>query len=160
MPSFDVISEVDAHELTNAVDQANRELTNRFDFKGVDARIERKDNELTIVAPSEFQVHQVRDILHSKLAKREIDITSLEPGDISSNLAEAKQVIAVKQGIDKDTAKKIVKISKASKLKIQAAIQGEQVRITGKKRDDLQSMMAELKKAELGLPLQFNNFRD
>jgi uncharacterized protein YajQ (UPF0234 family) len=160
MPSFDVVSEVDAHELTNAVDQANREIGNRFDFKGTDAKIERSELELTLVADAEFRIKQMQDILHGKLVKRGIDIACLEEKDIETSLNQARQTIVVRQGIDKDLAKKIVKQVKDSKIKVQAAIQGEQVRITGKKRDDLQATIAMLKEADLGLPLQFTNFRD
>lgn len=160
MPSFDVVSEVDAHELTNAVDQANRELSNRFDFKGSNAKFSLAENKITLTAPSDFQLKQMADILENKIVKRGLDIQCLSFGDISSNLAEAKQEVEVKQGIDKETAKKIVKSVKDAKVKVQAAIQGEQVRITGKKRDDLQETIAHLKEAKLGLPLQFDNFRD
>jgi uncharacterized protein YajQ (UPF0234 family) len=160
MPSFDVVSEVDAHELTNAVDQANREIGNRFDFKGSDAKIERSERELTLVADAEFRIKQMQDILRGKLVKRGIDIACLEEKDIETSLNQARQTIVVRQGIDKELAKKIVKKVKDSKIKVQAAIQGEQVRITGKKRDDLQETIAMLKEADLGLPLQFTNFRD
>lgn len=160
MPSFDIVSEVDAHELSNAVDQANRELSNRFDFKGSNANFALADEKITLTAPSDFQVQQMGDILENKIVKRGLDIQCLSFGDITSNLAEAKQEVEVKQGIDKETAKKIVKSVKDSKIKVQAAIQGEQVRITGKKRDDLQETMSHLKEVKLGLPLQFDNFRD
>lgn len=160
MPSFDVVSEVDDHELSNAVDQANRELTNRFDFKGTNAKFTLTDEKITLTAPSDFQVKQMQDILENKLVKRGLDIQCLSFGDVSSNLAEAKLEVEVKQGIDKETAKKIVKAVKETKIKVQASIQGEQVRITGKKRDDLQEAMAALKEANLGLPLQYDNFRD
>ncbi len=160
MPSFDVVSEVDTHELTNAVDQANREISNRFDFKGTDSRIERNDNVLTLHAPSKFQVEQITDILHKALAKRSIDIKCLETGEVQEANMRASQKVTVRQGIDKELAKKIVKQVKDSKIKVQAAIQGEQVRVTGKKRDDLQEVMALLRKAELDMPLQFTNFRD
>jgi uncharacterized protein YajQ (UPF0234 family) len=160
MPSFDVVSEVDNHELTNAVDQANREIDNRFDFKGSGANYQLSDQLITINAPSEFQVQQMKDILESKLVKRNIDILSLEWGEITSNISEAKQEVTVKNGIDKESAKKIVKEIKQSKIKVQAAIQGEQIRVTGKKRDDLQETIQFLKTAKVGLPLQFSNFRD
>jgi uncharacterized protein YajQ (UPF0234 family) len=160
MPSFDVVSEVDAHELTNAVDQANREIGNRFDFKGTDAKIERSELELTLVADAEFRIKQMQDILRGKLVKRGIDIACLDEKDVETSLNQARQTIVVRQGIDKELAKKIVKQVKDSKIKVQAAIQGEQVRITGKKRDDLQDTIAMLKEADLGLPLQFTNFRD
>lgn len=160
MPSFDVVSEVDNHELTNAVDQANREIDNRFDFKGSGANYQLSDQLITINAPSEFQVQQMKDILESKLVKRNIDILSLEWGEITSNISEAKQEVTVKNGIDKESAKKIVKEIKQSKIKVQAAIQGEQIRVTGKKRDDLQETIQFLKTAKVDLPLQFSNFRD
>ena len=160
MPSFDAVSEIDAHELTNAVDQANREITNRFDFKGTNARVERNDTELTIIAPSEFQVKQVLDILQTKMANRSIDIDCLDIGDIDVAIHESKLVATAKHGIEKDIARKIVKSIKESKIKVQAQIQQEQVRVTGKKRDDLQAAMAHLKEGSFGLPLQFQNFRD
>ncbi len=160
MPSFDVVSEVDLHELTNAVDQANREIDNRFDFKGSGAKYELNEEKITLKAPADFQVKQMQEILQTKLAKRGLDVQCLEWGDITSNVAEAQQIVTVKQGIDKDSAKKIVKEIKNSKIKVQAAIQGEQVRVSGKKRDDLQQTMATLKEIGFGLPLQFTNFRD
>lgn len=160
MPSFDVVSEIDMHELTNAVDQTNREITNRFDFKGTDAKVERTDNEMTIIAPSEFQVKQVLDILQAKMVKRSIDIDCLDVGEIDVAIHESRLVATAKNGIDKDTARKIVKSVKDSKIKVQAQIQQEKVRISGKKRDDLQSIMAVLKDSSFGLPLQFQNFRD
>ncbi|MGD8515312.1 MAG: YajQ family cyclic di-GMP-binding protein [Granulosicoccaceae bacterium] len=160
MPSFDVVSEVDNHELANAVDQANRELNTRFDFKGSNSRIEHNGLELTLLSDSEFRIKQVQGILYEKMTKRGIDISCLEKGKIEEALNSARQKITVRQGIDKEVAKKIVKQIKDSKLKVQAAIQGEQVRVTGKKRDDLQQVMAMLKEASLDLPLQFTNFRD
>jgi len=160
MPSFDVVSEVDSHELTNAVDQANREIANRFDFKGSDSKIELNGTEMKVSSDSKFRVEQVRAVLNQKLAKRGIDVNCLEAGDIDEALNSAKQTINVKEGIDKDLAKKVVKLIKDSKLKVQAAIQGEQVRVTGKKRDDLQSVMSLLKEGITEIPLQFNNFRD
>jgi len=160
MPSFDAVSEVDAHELTNAVDQANREINNRFDFKGTDARVERNEVELTIIAPSEFQVQQVLDILQTKMVKRGIDIECLDIGDVNVAIHESRLLATAKNGIDKDTARKIVKSIKDTKIKVQAQIQQDQVRVTGKKRDDLQAVMAHLKEASFGLPLQFQNFRD
>jgi len=160
MPSFDVVSEIDQHELTNAVDQANREIANRFDFKGTDSKIEKSEANLKLIAPTEFQVSQIRDILHSKLSKRNIDVRSLDEGKLEENLNEARQEIIVREGLDKELAKKITKLIKESKLKVQASIQGDQVRVTGKKRDDLQTAIAFLKKQNLTLPLQFTNFRD
>ncbi len=160
MPSFDVVSEVDLHELGNAVDQANREIDNRFDFKGTDARIERAESVLTLEAQNEFQIKQMTDILHKKLVKRGVDIDSLEEGKLQESGSRARQELKVRQGIDKETARKIVKIVKETKLKVQAAIQGDQVRVTGKKRDDLQQVITGLREAKLDLPLQYINFRD
>lgn len=160
MPSFDVVSEIDEHELANAIDQANREISNRFDFKGSDAKIELADSVMTLTADSDFQVQQMQPIILQKLTKRGIDISCLDQGEIQTSGQKARQAMSVRQGIDKETASKIVKAIKSSKTKVQAAIQGEQVRVTGKKRDDLQSAIALLKQEELGLPLQFNNFRD
>jgi len=160
MPSFDIESNVEQHELTNAVDQANRELENRFDFKGVAAKFEFADNKITLTAPEEFQTSQMQDILDNKLTKRGIDIQSLDPQPLDKNLAQAKLILNVKQGLDQATAKKIVKFIKDSKTKVQASIQGEQIRVTGKKRDDLQNVIGILKSEKFGLPLQFNNFRD
>lgn len=160
MPSFDVVSEVDKHELTNAVDQANRELTTRFDFKGVDAKFELDDNVITQSAPSEFQLQQMLDILHSRLTSRKIDIRALDLADPETNLAGARRKITVKQGIEQAVAKKLVATLKTAKLKVQAQIQGDKLRVTGKKRDDLQEAMALLRKSDAELPLQFDNFRD
>ena len=160
MPSFDVVSEIDMHELSNAVDQCNREVSNRFDFKGTNSRVEQKETELTLVAPADFQIKQITDILLSKLSKRGIDVGCLDYADMQESNNETRQVITVRQGIDKELARKIVKIIKNTKLKVQSAIQGEQVRITGKKRDDLQDVIAFLKEQKLGLPLQYTNFRD
>lgn len=160
MPSFDVVSEVDGHELQNAVDQVNREIGNRFDFKGADAKVENKDNLLTLSAQSDFQVKQIRPMLYEKLAKRGIDVQCLDEGNIEQSGMRAHQRITVREGLDKETAKKVVKLIKDAKLKVQAAVQGEQVRVTGKKRDDLQQVMQMLRGAEIGLPLQYNNFRD
>ncbi len=160
MPSFDVVSEIDEHELANAIDQANREISNRFDFKGSDAKIELTDSVMTLLADSDFQVQQMQPMILQKMTKRGIDISCLDLGEIQTSGQKAKQTISVRQGIDKETASKIVKAIKASKAKVQAAIQGEQVRVTGKKRDDLQEAIALLKQAEMGLPLQYTNFRD
>ncbi len=160
MPSFDVVSEINSHELNNAIDQTNREVANRFDFKGTNSRVELKDNLITLIAPAEFQIKQIDDILQTKLAKRAIDIRCLDHGKITENNNEARQPITVRQGIDKELAKKITRIIKDSKLKVQASIQGEQVRITGKKKDDLQEAIALLRKSDVELPLQFTNFRD
>jgi uncharacterized protein YajQ (UPF0234 family) len=160
MPSFDVVSEIDTHELANAVDQTNREISNRFDFKGTNAKVEEKDCVLTLIAPAEFQIKQMIDILHSKFAKRGIDIACLEYDKVQESLNECRQFITVRQGLDKELSKKIVKLIKGTKLKVQSSIQGDQVRINGKKRDDLQDAIAFLKEQDLGLPLQYTNFRD
>lgn len=161
MPSFDVVSEADMIEVKNAVEQSNKEITTRFDFKGSDARVEQKDNELTAFADSEFQLSQVRDVLTNKLAKRKVDVRFLEDGDIKKIGGDkVKQVIKVKNGIETDDAKKIVRVIKDSKMKVQASIQGESVRVTGAKRDDLQAAMAMLRKDVPDMPLEFNNFRD
>ena len=160
MPSFDVVSKVDNHEIKNAIDQANREIGTRFDFRGTDARLELAKNTITLIASSDFQLKQVDEILRSKLAKRNVDVRLLEYKDPDINLNEARQIVEVKQGIDTETAKKIVKLIKETNIKVQAAIQGEQVRVTGKKRDDLQAAMAMLRQAKVDLPLQFENFRD
>ncbi len=160
MPSFDAVSQVDLHELTNAVDQANREIGNRFDFKGTNARVEQDGNQLTLFAPNEFQVDQVLDLLRGTLAKRKIDLKAMETGPRDSNVAECRQIVTIREGVDQALAKKIVTLLKSSKLKVQSAIQGEQVRVTGKKRDDLQAAIALLREADLEMPLQFINFRD
>ena len=160
MPSFDIISEVDTHELTNAVDQANRELTTRFDFKGVDARFERDDTTITQSAPSEFQLQQMTDILRARLVARKIDVRCLDFGDVDTNLAGAKQAITVKQGIERELAKKIQATLKDAKLKVDSQINGDKLRLNAKKRDDLQAAMALLRAQEFERPLQFDNFRD
>jgi cyclic-di-GMP-binding protein len=160
MPSFDVVSEIDHHELKNALDQANREIGTRYDFKGSNARIEQSDNSLSLEAESEFQIKQMTPILMEKMSKRGIDVDCLEFGDIVEMNKRARQSVTVREGLDKDLARKMVKLIKDSKLKVQAAIQGDQLRVNGKKRDDLQQVMALLREAKLGIPLQFNNFRD
>jgi len=160
MPSFDIVSDVDQHELKNAVDQANREITGRFDFKGTDASVKQTENTLNLEAESKFQIRQMHEILFSKMSKRGLDLRCLDLGDIDERGKRAYQAANVQAGIDTDNARKIVKIIKQSKIKVQAAIQGEQVRVTGKKRDDLQQVMAMLKKDGIDLPLQFKNFRD
>jgi len=160
MPSFDVVSEVDHHELSNALDQANREIGTRYDFKGSNARIESSGNQLTLEAESEFQVNQMVPILKEKMSKRGIDVDCLEFGEIVEMNKRARQPVTVREGLDRDLARKMVKLIKDGKLKVQAAIQGEQLRISGKKRDDLQQVMQMLREAGLGIPLQFNNFRD
>ena len=160
MASFDVVSEIDEHELGNAVDQANREIGNRFDFKGSDAKIDLTEESMTLEADSDFQIQQMQPIILQKLTKRGIDISCLKHGDVQTSGQKARQVLSIKKGIDKEIAGKIVKTVKNSKMKLQASIQGDQVRITGKKRDDLQSAIALLKGSEFELPLQYINFRD
>jgi uncharacterized protein YajQ (UPF0234 family) len=160
MPSFDIVSEVDTHELTNAVDQANRELSTRFDFKGVDASFELDEAVITAKAPSDFQLKQMQDILRARLIARGIDVRCLEFDDIETNLAGARQKITVKQGIERDLAKKIQSSIKDAKIKVDSQINGDKLRVTGKKRDDLQGAIALLKAGEFERPLQFDNFRD
>ncbi|KGM53961.1 nucleotide-binding protein [Lysobacter arseniciresistens ZS79] len=160
MPSFDVVSEVDTHELTNAVDQANRELGNRFDFKGVDAKFALEEQVISQSAPSDFQLQQMTDILRARLIARGIDVRCLEFGDVETNVAGARQKITVKQGIERELAKKIQSALKEAKLKVDSQINGDKLRVNGKKRDDLQSAIALLKGQEFELPLQFENFRD
>ncbi len=160
MPSFDVVSEIDHHELKNALDQANREIGTRYDFKGSNSKIDQSGNELTLEAESEFQIKQMIPILKQKMSKRGIDVDCLEFADIVEMNKRARQQVKVREGLDQELARKMVKIIKAGKLKVQAAIQGEQLRVTAKKRDDLQQVMQTLREAELGIPLQFNNFRD
>ena len=161
MPSFDVVSEADMIEVKNAVEQSNKEITTRFDFKGSDARVEHKENELTAFADSEFKLSQVRDVLTNKLTKRKVDVRFLDEGDIKKIGGDkVKQIIKIKNGIESDDAKKIVRVIKDSKMKVQASIQGEAVRVTGAKRDDLQAAMTMLRKDVPDMPLEFNNFRD
>ena len=160
MPSFDVVSEVDSHEVTNAVDQANRELAQRVDFKDSGAVFELNDMTVSVKAEVDFQLKQMLEILKLRLAKRGIDVRCLEIKDPVVNLAAAVQEVILRQGVDADTARQIVRLVKDSKLKVQASMQGEKVRIIGKQRDELQSAMALLRKAKIERPLQFNNFRD
>ncbi len=160
MPSFDIISEVDQQEVRNAVDQAVRELRNRFDFRDVDASISLEDSVVLIEAPEEFQIKQLEDILRDKLTSRQVDVRYLEPGAVEGAGKVKRKRYTMRQGIDRDTAKKITKMTKDSKIKVQAQVNGEKVRVTGKKRDDLQAVMALVKEADLSTPLQFNNFRD
>jgi len=160
MPTFDICSEIDLQEVRNAVDQANREIGTRFDFKGVKASFELTDGKVLLVAEQEFQLQQMMDILRQKLVKRSVDLKALDPRDPISTLNAARQEIGLKQGVDTETAKRIVKAIKASKLKVQAQIQGDQLRVTGKKRDDLQEAIAQLRTEDWGLPIQFTNFRD
>jgi uncharacterized protein YajQ (UPF0234 family) len=161
MPSFDIVSEVDLHEVANAVDQANREVGTRFDFKGVAARYERAEHVITLHAEVEFQLQQMLDILRGKLAKRGIDVACLEVGEVEQSGRAARQSVTLRHGVEGDLARDIVKRIKAAKLKVQAQIQGDQVRVSGKQRDDLQQVIALLRAAgEIELPLQFSNFRD
>jgi cyclic-di-GMP-binding protein len=161
MPTFDIVSELDNHEVTNAVDQANKEVSTRFDFKGSNASFELdKDNNIVMKAESTFQLQQMLPILFAKMGKRGIDIASMETGKIQDTGKTAQQSIALKQGIESDIAKKIVKLIKDKKLKVQAAINGDKLRVTGKKRDDLQEVIQMLRSEDVGQPLQFNNFRD
>ena len=163
MPSFDIVSEVNQVEVHNAIDQTNKEITNRFDFKGSDARVELNDKEktLTVYADDDFKLSQVRDVLTGKLAKRGVDVRCLQAKDIekvSGN--KVKQTIAVRQGVEQELGKKIVKLVKESKLKVQGSIQGDAVRISGTKKDDLQETIALVRKSIADFPLQFKNFRD
>ena len=160
MPSFDVVSEVDFHEVTNAVDQANRELQTRFDFRGVEAKFERKEDVVRITAEADIQLDQMIDILRTKLVKRSIDPRVIDIGDQEHVGKLLHKNIKIQEGIESLLAKKIVKMIKDKKMKVQAAIQGEKLRITGKKRDDLQRVMRMLKEEEIDTPLQYNNFRD
>lgn len=161
MPSFDVVSEVDKQEVRNAVEQTNKEVTNRFDFKGSDARIEQSDYALTIFADDEFKLSQVIDIMSTKLVKRGIDLKCLDYGKIEKVTGnKVKQLVTVKVGIESDLAKRLVKLIKDSKLKVQASVQGETVRVSGAKRDVLQETIALLRKTDWGFPLQYQNFRD
>lgn len=161
MPSFDVVSEINQVEVNNALDQTNKEVSTRFDFKGSDARVEHKDNVLTLFADDDFKLSQVTDILTGKLTKRGVDIRSLKYGDvekISGN--KVKQAVTVRQGVEQELAKKIVKVIKDSKMKVQASIQGDVVRVSGGKRDDLQNAIALIKQSITDFPLQYKNFRD
>lgn len=160
MPSFDIVSEIDLVEVKNAVDNANRELTTRFDFRGVEASFELKESVVTMIADNDFQLRQMLDILRGTCVKRSVDTAAFEEKDVQHIGKLYKQAIAFKQGIEQPTAKKLIKLIKDAKIKVQASIQGEQVRVTGKKRDDLQQVMALAKSAELDQPLQFTNFRD
>lgn len=161
MPSFDTVSEVDKHEAQNAVDQANRELDKRFDFKGVDASFELKDFNVTLTANEEFQIEQMKPMLEGAMIKRNIKVSCLEYGDLTGAGKQVKMIATMRQGIDKDLARELVKIVKDSKLKVQASIQGEMVRIQGKKRDDLQQVMALFRGDEsISMPLAFKNFKD
>lgn len=160
MPSFDVVSEVDMHEAHNAVDQANREVGNRFDFKGSDSRYEQDDNVITLRSQTDFQLKQMLDIVQDKLTRRGVDIACLKIDEAEVTGREARQRITLRQGLDAPLAKQVVQAIKQSKLKVQASIMGDRVRVSGKKKDDLQKVMALLRQADYELPLQFINFRD
>jgi cyclic-di-GMP-binding protein len=160
MPSFDVVSEVEKHELTNAVDQACRELSNRFDFKSTNARFELSDFVITLHAPSAFQLGQMMDILRGRISARGIDVRCLDAAAPIENLGGARQNVTVQQGIDQPTAKQLVAAIKAAKLKVDTQINGDKLRVTGKKRDDLQAAIALLKSTDVERPLQYDNFRD
>lgn len=160
MPSFDIVSKVDLQEVRNAVDQANREITTRFDFKGTDAKFEQQEEKITVKAENEFQLKQMQDILQAKLIKRGIAVGSIDLGKVETNLSEARQVVTIKQGIEAELAKKIIRGIKDNKIKVQAAIQGDQIRVTGKNRDDLQDAIALVREQKNILPLQYINFRD
>jgi uncharacterized protein YajQ (UPF0234 family) len=160
MPSFDVVSDFDAHEASNAIDQSNREVTTRFDFKGTGSKYELDGQVIALTSQSDFQLKQMLDILRQKLVKRGIDIACLEEKEPEFSGSEARQQVILRKGIDSDLARKLVKMVKGSKLKVQAAIQGDQLRISGKKRDDLQAVITLLKNADVELPLQYENFRD
>ncbi len=160
MPSFDVVSDFDAQEARNAVDQANREVNQRFDFKGTGSVFEFDDPAVMLKSQSDFQLRQMADILHQKLTKRGIDIACIDAGEPEITGSEARQQLILRRGIDSDLARKLVKLVKGSKLKVQAAIQGDKLRVSGKKRDDLQAAIRLLKEFETDLPLQYENFRD
>ena len=160
MPSFDTVSEVDMHEVTNAIDQAKRELGNRWDFKNVEADITFDNKRVTISAEQDFQLDQMQEMLQIALAKRGVDSRALADATDSKAGKLVKKSFDIKQGVDSDTARKIVKMIKEAKIKVQSAIQGDKVRVTGKKRDDLQEVMALLREPDIEIPLQFNNFRD
>ena len=160
MPSFDIVSEIELHEVTNAVDQASREVNHRFDFKGTNAKFELKEAVITLSAPADFQLKQMLEILKLKLSKRGIDVACMKVDEPVTTGQVARQVITLRQGVDTELGKKLQRLIKDSKLKVQAAIQDKQVRVTGKSRDDLQDVIALVRKAELELPLQFTNFRD
>ena len=160
MPSFDVVSEVDMHEVTNAVDQANREVRTRFDFKGTDSTFSRDGSAITLKSESEFQLKQMLDMLQGKLNKRGVDIACLAIAEPELVGKEARQVVTIRQGLETELGRRIVKTVKESKLKVQGAIQGDKVRVTGKKRDDLQKVIATLRDAKFDMPLQYVNFRD
>ena len=161
MPSFDIVSEVDMHEVNNAISQANREVDTRFDFKGVDAKFAvTEESEVMVSAEVDFQIRQMLEILRAKLVKRGVDIKSFVEGEVEATGQKAVMRVKIQQGIDSEIARKIVKKVKETKIKVQTAIQGDKLRVSGKKRDDLQNVMSVLKESNLGIPLQYNNFRD
>ena len=160
MPSFDVVSEVDLHQLTNAVDQATRVVANRYDFKGVDAGFERSERQVAIYAEADIQLQQMVDMLRAALIKCDIDPAAMDVGEPQQSGKQIRQEVALRHGLDQDLCRKLVKMVKEAKLKVQTSIQGEQVRISGKKRDDLQRVIALLREADVGQPLQYLNFRD
>ncbi len=160
MPSFDIVSEINQHEVVNAVDQASREVDTRFDFKGSDAKLELKDKVITLSAQADFQLKQMLDILRLRLSKRGIDVQCMKIDDPVVNLQSARQVITLREGIDGELAKKVQRLIKDSKIKVQAALQDKQVRVTGKNRDDLQEVISLVRGAKLEMPMQFTNFRD
>ena len=161
MPTFDIVSEVDVHEVRNAVEQSNKEVGTRFDFKGVDATFElASETQVTLTAEADFQLQQMMEILRGKLVKRNVDVKSLSEGAVQLSGQRATLEVKIQQGIESDIARKLVKQIKDKKLKVQTAIQGEKLRVTGKKRDDLQTVIAFLRELPLDIPLQFNNFRD
>lgn len=161
MPSFDIVSEVDMHELSNALDQANREVGTRFDFKGVSAKFELNEGSaISVSAEVDFQIRQMLEILRAKLVKRDVDWKSLQESEVVMTGQKAEMLVKIQQGIETDIARKIIKKIKESKIKVQSAIQGEKLRVSGKKRDDLQQVIALLKELNLDIPLQYDNFRD
>lgn len=160
MPSFDVVSQVDLNEVSNAVNQATRELDNRFDFKGTNAKFELDDSAVTVRAPNEFQVNQMYDILTARLASRKINVGCLEREATQQNVSDAWQIVRVRQGVDTDLARQLVKLVKQAKMKVQVAIQGDQLRVSGNKKDALQKVIELIKGQDVSLPLQFVNFRD
>ena len=160
MPSFDVVSEVDMHELRNAVDQANKEVTTRYDFKGSDCSFELNEEVITLKAEGEFQIKQMRDVLRSKMVARKVDTSALDIQDVEGQLKNTRQRMLLKQGLDGDAGRKVSKLIKAGKFKVTTQMQDKQVRVTGKKRDDLQQVMAMLRTEDVGVPVQFTNFRD
>ena len=160
MPSFDTVSEINHHEVANAVDQASREIEQRFDLRGTGASVKLEKTVIQLVATADFQLKQVREIVEAKLIKRGVDISCLEEGKVEGAGKELRQTLTVKEGIDQEHAKKIVALIKDAKMKVQASIQGDKVRVTGKQRDDLQAAMALIREGKIGIPVQFNNFRD